>query len=259
MAKPALVAVVGDRDDREELADALRRRFGADYLVVAESAPAAALAVLGRLAEAGGQAALVLADQRLEEMTGVELLRRAHQLHPAAQRVLLCAYGDVATGLAALQAVSLGQLDHWLNTPFGPPELRLYPAVAKLLGRWARATAGAGSFPEPVRLVGPRLSPRTHALRDLLSRNNIPYGFYQTESDDGRRLLASAGLGPVGRPVVLMTDGRVLVDPPNERLAQALGAETRPAAGHYDVAVVGAGPAGLAAAVYASSEGLATL
>jgi thioredoxin reductase (NADPH) len=259
MAKPALVAVVGDRDDREELADALRRRFGADYLVVAEPGPAAALAVLGRLAEAGDQAALVLADQRLEGMTGVELLRRAHELHPAAQRVLLCAYGDVATGLAALQAVSLGQLDHWLNTPFGPPELRLYPAVAKLLGRWARATAGAGSFPEPVRLVGPRLSPRTHALRDLLSRNNIPYGFYQTENDDGRRLLASAGLGPIGRPVVLLTDGRVLVDPPNERLAQALGAETRPAAGHYDVAVVGAGPAGLAAAVYASSEGLATL
>jgi thioredoxin reductase (NADPH) len=173
--------------------------------------------------------------------------------------VLLCPYGDVATGLAALQAVSLGQLDHWLNTPFGPPELRLYPAVAKLLGRWARETAGAGSLPEPVRLVGPRLSPRTHALRDLLSRNNIPHGFYQTESDDGRRLLASAGLGPIGRPVVLLTDGRVLVDPPNERLAQALGAETRPAAGRYDVAVVGAGPAGLAAAVYATSEGLATL
>jgi len=110
------------------------------------------------MATAGDRAALVLADQRPAEMTGVEFLRRAHELHPAARRVLLCAYGDVATGLAALQGVSLGQLDHWLNTPFGPPELRLYPAVAKLLGRWARETAGAGSLPEPVRLVGPRPS-----------------------------------------------------------------------------------------------------
>jgi thioredoxin reductase (NADPH) len=259
MAKPALVVVVGDPGHREELARTLRRRFGADYEVVAEAGPAAALAVLGRLAAAGGQAALLLADQRLEEMTGVEFLRRAHELHPAARRVLLCAYGDVATGFAALQAMSLGQLDHWLNTPFGPPELQLYPAIGKLLGRWARATAGAGSFPEPVRVVGPHLSPRSHALRDLLSRNNIPHGFYDADSDAGRRLLAGAGLGPIGRPVVLLADGRVLVDPPNERLAQALGAETRPAAGRYDVAVVGAGPAGLAAAVYAASEGLATL
>jgi thioredoxin reductase (NADPH) len=259
MAKPVLMVVVGDPGQREELATALRRRFGADYQVVSEAGPAAALAALGRLAEAGGRAALLLADQRLEEMTGVELLRRAHELHPAARRVVLCAYGDVDSGLAALQAMSLGQLDHWLNTPFGPPELQLYPAIGKLLGRWARATAGAGSFPEPVRIVGPRLSPRSHDLRDLLSRNNIPHGFYDAESDDGRRLLAGAGLGPVGRPVVLLYDGRVLIDPPNERLARALGAETRPAAGRYDVVVVGGGPAGLAAATYATSEGLATL
>jgi thioredoxin reductase (NADPH) len=93
-------------------------------------------------------------------MTGVEFLRRAHGLHPAAKRVLLIAYGDVATGFAALQAMSLGQLGHWLNTPFGPSELQLYPAIWRLLGRWARTTAGAGSFPEPVKIVGPRLSPR---------------------------------------------------------------------------------------------------
>src|SRR5512133_1839373 len=210
MAKPVLMVVV-DPDHREELATALRRRFGADYRVVSEAGPAAALAMLGRLAEAGGRAALLLADQGLEEMAGVEFLRRAHERHPAARRVVLCAYGHVDSGFAARQAMSLWQLDHWLNTPFGPPELQLYPAIGKLLGRWARATAGAGSFPEPVRIVGPRLSPRSHDLRDLLSRNNIPHGFYDAESDDGRRLLAGAGLGPVGRPVALLNDGRVLI------------------------------------------------
>jgi thioredoxin reductase (NADPH) len=259
VAKPALVAVHGNPRMLAALEQALRRRFGFDYQIVAADAPAAALEVLGRLNQAGEQLALLLADESLQGMTGVELLCQAHALHPAAKRVLLITYGDAAAGVAALQAMALGQLDHWLNTPFGPPELRLYPAVSELFSQWARATVGAGSQPEWVRVVGPRWSARSHELRDLLGRNNIAHGFYDAAGEDGRRLLAQVGLEPGGPPVLLLFDGQVLVDPPNEQVAQALGAKTRPAADRYDVAVVGAGPAGLAAATYAASEGLRTL
>jgi thioredoxin reductase (NADPH) len=256
---PALLVAHGDRDLLMELERELGRRFGADYQVLAAGTPAAALAELGRLGRAGEQVAALLAAQRLEGMTGVQLLCRAHQLHPAARRVLLIAYGDVDAGVAGLQAMALGQLDHWLNTPWGAPELQLYPAVAEQLSQWARATARAGSQPERVRVVGPRWSARSHELRDLLGRNNIPHGFYDADGEDGRRLLAQAGLEAGGPLALLLSDGQVLVDPSNERLAQALGAQTRPAPGRYDVAVVGAGPAGLAAATYAASEGLRTL
>jgi CheY-like chemotaxis protein len=152
VAKPALVAVHGNPRMLAALEQALRRRFGLDYQIVGADAPAAALEVLGRLNQAGEQVALLLADESLEGMTGVELLCQAHALHPAAKRVLLITYGDAAAGVAALQAMALGQLDHWLNTPFGPPELRLYPAVSELLSQWARATVGAGSQPEWVRV-----------------------------------------------------------------------------------------------------------
>ena len=256
MAKPTLVVVTDDPGTLTAATQALERRFGADYQVVAADAPAAALTALG---QAGEQVALLLAGQWLEGMTGIEFLCRAHELHPAAKRVLLIPFGDVAAGVAGLQAMALGQLDHWLNTPWGAPELQLYPEVSELLGQWARATARAGSRSEWVRVVGPRWSARSHELRDLLGRNNIPHGFYDAREEDGRRLLAQAGLEATDQPVVLLSDGRVLVDPPTERLAQALGAQTRPGPGRYDLAVVGAGSAGLAAATYAASEGLRTL
>jgi len=256
MAKPTLVVVTDDPGTLTAATQALERRFGADYQVVAADAPAAALTALG---QAGEQVALLLAGQWLEGMTGIEFLCRAHELHPAAKRVLLIPFGDVAAGVAGLQAMALGQLDHWLNTPWGAPELQLYPEVSELLGQWARATARAGSRSEWVRVVGPRWSARSHELRDLPGRNNIPHGFYDAREEDGRRLLAQAGLEATDQPVVLLSDGRVLVDPPTERLAQALGAQTRPGPGRYDLAVVGAGPAGLAAATYAASEGLRTL
>ena len=259
MANPALVVVYDDPGMLAGLEQALARRFGTDYEVLGADTPAAALEALGRLSQAGEQVALLLADQSLEGMTGVELLCQAHALHPTAKRVLLITYGDAAAGVAALQAMALGQFDDWLNTPFGPPELRLYPAVSELLSQWARATANTGSPLELVRVVGSRWSARSHELRDLLGRNNIPHGFYDADSQDGRQLLARAGLEAGRLPVLLLFDGQVLVDPPNEQLAQPLGARTRPAASRYDVAVVGAGPAGLAAATYAASEGLATL
>jgi thioredoxin reductase (NADPH) len=147
----------------------------------------------------------------------------------------------------------------WGSSTWGPPELQLYPTVGKALSQWARSTSSFGPRPELVRIVGPRWSPRSHELRDLMARNSITHGFYDADTDDGRRLLAQAGLEASGAPVMLLFDGQVLVDPPNDRLAQALGVQTQPTLDRYDVAVVGAGPAGLAAATYAASEGLRTL
>jgi thioredoxin reductase (NADPH) len=259
MTRPVLLILHDNRDMLTGLEQTLQRRFGQDYQVLGQLTPAVALEALRRISGDNEPVAALLAAQWLPAMTGVQFLSRAHELHPTAKRVLLIPFGDVAAGVAGVQAMGLGQLDHWLNTPVGPPELQLYPILSDLLGQWARATARAGTQPELVRVVGPRWSARSHELRDLLSRNNIPHGFYDAQSEDGRRLLARAGVEPGRSPVMLLLDGRILIDPPNERLAQALGASTRPAPDRYDVAVVGAGPAGLAAATYAASEGLHTL
>jgi thioredoxin reductase (NADPH) len=242
MAKPVLVVMSGDLDRLADLEDALQRRFGADYQIVAERVPLAALDTLRRLGQAGEQVALLLAGHWLASMTGVEFLCQAHELHPTARRMLLITYGDAVAGNAGMQAMALGQLDHYLNAPWGPPELHLYPAVSEALSQWARSTGSLGPPPELVRIVGPRWSPRSHELRDLLARNSIAHGFYDAEGEVGRRLLAEAGDGlDVGeQPVLLLFDGRVLVDPPNERLARALGVQTQPTSGRYDVAVVGA-------------------
>jgi thioredoxin reductase (NADPH) len=259
MARPALVVVYEERGVLAALEQALQSRFGADYQILAAASPTAALDTLGRLRQAGEQVALVLADQWLAGMTGVEFLCQAHELHPTAKRVLFITYGDATGGTAGLQAMALGQIDHYLNAPWGPPELQLYPAITEALSQWARSTGSLGPPPELVRIVGPRWSPRSHELRDLLARNSISHGFYDADSEDGRRLLVQAGLQAAALPVLLLFDGRVLVDPPTDRLAQALGVKTQPTLGRYDVAVVGAGPAGLAAATYAASEGLGTL
>jgi thioredoxin reductase (NADPH) len=176
------------------LEQALQARFGADYQILAAATPRAALDTIGRLRQGGKQVALVLADQWLADMTGVELLCQAHELHPTARRVLFITYGDAAAGTAGLQAMALGQLDLYLNAPCGPPELQLYPAISQALSQWARSTGSLGSPPELVRIVGPRWPPRSHEFRDLLARNSIAHGFYDADSQDGRRLLAQAGV-----------------------------------------------------------------
>jgi thioredoxin reductase (NADPH) len=259
MARPVLVVVYDDPGTLAALEQTLRTRFGPDYQILTTAAPAVALDTLRQLRQDGERVALVLADQWLAGMTGVEFLCQAHALHPTAKRVLFITYGDAAAGTAGLQAMALGQLDLYLNAPWGPPELQLYPAISEALSQWARSTGSLGPPPELVRIVGPRFSPRSHEFRDLLARNSISHGFYDAESEDGRRLLTQAGLEGAGSPVLLLFDGRVLVDPPTDRLAQALGVQTQPTLGRYDVAVIGAGPAGLAAATYAASEGLRTL
>ena len=255
--KPVLMAVDSDAAVLGKLEGDLRRRYDRDYEVMALDTPARALPALEGLRDAGRLLAIVIAHQWLPGLTGLELLCRAHDLHPSAKRVLLVRYGDRSTTGPILQGMALGQLDYHLGSPWGPPEEGLYPAIADLLSQWARTTSP--SHLELVQIVGPDGSVRSHELRDLLERNGIPYGFYDARSTAGRRLLEESGRPGERRPVLFLYDGRVLVDPPNDRIAEALGASTRPAAGRYDVTIIGAGPAGLAAAVYAASEGLRTL
>jgi thioredoxin reductase (NADPH) len=255
MAQPVLLAVDNDPDILTALQRDLTRRFGADYRIVTANAPEAALAKLA----VDDQVAVAVAGQWLGDTTGLDFLGACHQLYSAAKRLLLVTYGDYAGGTAAVRAISLGQLDEALNKPWGDPEVELYPAVSVLLSQRSRGAVVAGSQPEVARIVGPQWSPRSHELRDLLTRNSIVHGFYDVAKPEGRQLLKQAGVAAEDRPIVLLFSGQVLIDPPNERLAEALGVQTKPARGRYDVAIVGGGPAGLTAAMYAASEGLATL
>ena len=255
MAQPVLLAVDSDRDILAAIKRDLRRRFAADYRIVTADTPEGAFAELN----VDDQVAVVIAGQWLAGTTGVEFLNACHQLHPAAKRLILVAQGDIVAGRAAVRTMALGQLDHYLNKPWGDPEFELYPTVSELLSQRLRAAVAAGSQPEAVKIVGPRWSGRSHELRDLLGRNNVSHGFYDVAKPEGRRLLEEAGVRVGDRPIALLFDGRVLVDPPNEALAEALGVQTRPASSGYDLAVVGGGPAGLTAAMYAASEGLTTL
>ena len=255
MAQPVLLAVDSDRDILAAIKRDLSRRFAADYRIVTADTPEGAFAELN----VDDQVAVVIAGQWLAGTTGVEFLNACHQLHPAAKRLILVAQGDIVAGRAAVRTMALGQLDHYLNKPWGDPEFELYPTVSELLSQRLRAAVAAGSQPEAVKIVGPRWSGRSHELRDLLARNNVSHGFYDVAKPEGRRLLEEAGVRVGDRPIALLFDGRVLVDPPNEALAEALGVQTRPASSGYDLAVVGGGPAGLTAAMYAASEGLTTL
>jgi thioredoxin reductase (NADPH) len=253
--RPVLLAVDSDQDILAAIERDLSRRFAADYRIVTNNTPEGASAEL----DLADQVALIIAGQWLAGTTGVDFLTACHQLHPAAKRLILITYGDITAGRAAVRAMALGQLDHYLNKPWGDPELELYPTVSELLSQRVRAVVPASSQPEAVSIVGPRWSARSHELRDLLARNNVSHGFYDVTKPEGRRLLKDAGVRAGDHPIALLFDGRVLVDPSNEALAEALGVQTRPASSSYDLAVVGGGPAGLTAAMYAASEGLTTL
>jgi thioredoxin reductase (NADPH) len=258
--QPVLLVVDGAPDDLRDVAGALERRFGADYRVSTAATPAEALELLARLAREGEPVALVAADLRLTGMDGVELLRRAHALHPRAGRAVFVAMADATDAGGpmdtVLRASALGQIDFSILKEWLSPEEWLYPQIQDALSAWAKAHRPRH---EHVRLVGEQWSPRSHELRDLLTRNTVSFGFYAAESEEGRRLLAEHGLDAARLPVAIMFDGSVLVDPDNRALAKALGVRTQPGAEPYDVAIVGAGPAGLAAAVYGASEGLRTV
>jgi thioredoxin reductase (NADPH) len=254
-SQSVLLAVDSDHDVLGTLERDLSRRFAADYRIVTADHSEAALAEL----DVDDDVALVIAGQWLTGTTGIDVLSACHQRYPAVKRLLLITYGDFLGGQAAVRAMALGQVDHYVNKPWGNPELALYPTVSELLSQRCRASTVAGSQPEVVRIVGPQWTARSHQLRDLLTRNSIPHGFYDVSKPEGRQLLEQAGVAPVDQPVVLLFDGRVLVDPANEHIAEVLGVQTRPERSVYDLTVVGGGPAGLTAAMYAASEGLKTL
>ncbi|HEV3399025.1 MAG TPA: FAD-dependent oxidoreductase, partial [Actinomycetes bacterium] len=256
MRQPILFLV----DDRprvlEALARDLERRFGADHRIRTAQRPTAALEALEALASDGEEVALIVAGQHMAELPGVTLLLGAHELHPSAKRVLLVGRRAWTPDNPAVRAMTLGQIDTYLFEPWLPVERFLYLPISQVLADWVPSR---GPSFEGIRIVGPRWGTRSHELRDMLTRMGIPHGWYQADTAEGRKLLEDAGQDGEQLPVVLFHSGQVFVDPSNAELAEALGFGTRPAAASYDLVIVGAGPAGLAAAVYAASEGLETL
>ena len=234
----------------------MRKRYGADYQVIKVASVDAALGVLGELSDTGRQVSLVLADQWLSGSTGTELLGRVRQLHPGARRVLLITWGDEARLEPMLQATILGDIDAYVVKPGPPPDEHFHRFVTEQLDEWGRSNLPGL---EVVRVVGEQWEARSHELRELLGRNGVPFGFYPADSPDGQRLLGEASAGQNALPAVILFDGRILADPSNAEVGQAIGVHTTPHADRYDVTVIGAGPGGLAAAVYSASEGLATV
>jgi thioredoxin reductase (NADPH) len=260
MGLPVLLAVEEDPDALARVEQQLSRRYGGDYSIRSAASPEAALAAMEQMRAAGEQLALVLADHWLSGTTGAELLARVKALHPGAKRGLLIewgAWGDSATAEAIFEAMALGRIDYYVLKPQGSPDELFHRTVAEFLFEWARAES---SVQGEIELVAEPGAPRTHELHDLLGRNGVPYACHTPESGAGRALLAEAGREDASVPVARVRNGQILVDPTNVDLAAAFGVGTElEGEREFDVVVVGAGPAGLAAAVYASSEGMRAL
>jgi len=252
MERPALLVVDDDPEVLRAVARDLRKRYGQDYRILRAEAGAAGLEALDELRQRDEPLALVLSDQRMPRMDGVTLLAGARERFPDSKRVLLTAYADTE---AAIGAINRSQVDHYLLKPWDPPEERLYPVLDDLLDDW-RASYRPGY--EGIRVVGDRWSAQTHEIKEFLARNQVPYRFLDVESSDEAREIAARADG--GRlPVVVVPDGPTLVAPSPSEVASHVGLRTRAALPFYDLAIVGAGPAGLAAAVYGGSEGLKTV
>lgn len=254
VGKPAILTVDDDPMVSAAITRDLRQHYGARYRVVGTTSGQEALDALHKLILRDQPVALIVTDQRMPAMAGIELLERARPLAPTAKQLLLTAYAD--TG-AAIRAINDIGLDHYLLKPWDPPQERLYPVVDDLLDDWQHANPDHTS---DVRVVGARWSAGSHQTKTFLARNHVPYRWIDVEKDDeGERLRAAAGAAPEELPLVILPDGTVLRCPPSMELATALGLRTRAEQPLYDVCIVGGGPAGLASAVYAASEGLRTV
>jgi len=256
MQRPVFVVVADDRHRLEPLRCDLSRRYEADYRVIGVASAEAALTELADLAGASAEVALLIADEHLTDVPAVDFLVRAHGLHPRAKRILLVDRGDWSAAHPAVAALAVGSIDYHLYVPWHPLERILYPAVSEFLSAWDKSREP--SF-VAFRIVGPAHSPDAHRLREDLSRIGVPYWFFEEDSKEGRQLLHEHDLEDTQVPVVVCRDGSVLVDPSHTDLMGALGFRPDLQVRACDVAVIGAGPAGLAAAVYAASEGLSTL
>ncbi|MGH3536981.1 MAG: FAD-dependent oxidoreductase [Pseudonocardiaceae bacterium] len=253
MIKPVLLTVDDDPGVSRAVARDLRRRYGENYRVVRADSAAQALEALRELKLRGEPVAAMLADYRMPQMNGIEFLEEAMDIFPLARRALLTAYADTD---AAIQAINVVDVDHYLLKPWEPPEEKLYPVVDALIEMWR----ALGDRPvEETKLVGHRWSSESYRARDFLARNSVPYRWYSVDESEGRRLLDAADAAVEDVPVLITAEGAVLRNPSDAEIAAAVGLSTEPAADFYDLIVVGAGPAGLGAAVYGASEGLRTV
>jgi thioredoxin reductase (NADPH) len=253
MTNPAILTVDDDPAVSRAVARDVRRQYGDRYRVVRANSGQEALEALREIKLRGEQVAVLLADYRMPQMNGVDFLEAAMDLFPTARRVLLTAYADTD---AAINAINVVDLDHYLLKPWHPPEEKLYPVLDNLLEAWI---ASGDAATTETRVVGHRWSAPSFAVRDFLARNLVPYRWFLADEPEGQRLLTAAGVGSDDVPLVITSDGKSLVMPTESELAAHVGMSTVPASDFYDVVVVGAGPAGLGAAVYAASEGLRTV
>jgi thioredoxin reductase (NADPH) len=252
--KPVILVVDDDRQVLAALRRDLRSRYRADYSILSTASGEEALATMKELKARGEELALILSDQRMPGIHGVELLARGMEVYPIARRVLLTAYSDID---AVVRAINEAHLDHYLSKPWDPPEDQLYPVIDDLLDSWQaeRVPEAAG-----LRVVGYQWSPRSHEIKDYLAGNLIPYSWMDVELNaDARNLVEAAGVSAEELPALFFEDGSILPRPQPREVAERLGLSLAAAHELYDLVVVGAGPAGLAAAVYGASEGLRTL
>jgi thioredoxin reductase (NADPH) len=252
-ARTAIITVDDDPDVSRAVSRDLRRKYGSEYRIVrAESGPSA-LEALRELKLRGDQVAVILADYRMPNMNGVEFLEHAMDIYPGARRVLLTAYAD--TG-AAIDAINVVDLDHYLLKPWDPPEEKLYPVVDTLLDTWKASDHHV--VPE-IKVIGHRWNARSSDVREFLARNQVPYRWFSTDEPEGKRMLEAASQDGLQLPLIVTLDHEVLVAPSDADLAAKVGLATSPSSDFYDLIVVGGGPAGLGAAVYGASEGLRTV
>ncbi len=257
MKRPVILTTDDDVDVLRSIERDLKARYSDRFRILRADSGATALDVLRRLIERGDPVALLLVDHRMPQMNGIETLAQAIKLFPEAKRVLLTAYADTE---AAIKAINEVKLNHYLLKPWDPPQQNLYPVLDDLLQDWS-----ANYRPpfEGVRVLGTRWSPKSYDIRDFLARNQIPYQWLDAEAGDTlpevKRLLESFDGQELKLPTVLFPDGARLEQPSPEEVAGKLGLRVKAGLDFYDVAIVGGGPAGLAAAVYGASEGLKTV
>ncbi len=257
MAKPILLSVDDDSDVLRAIERDLRSQYGADYRVIASDSPEAGLEVLKQLKVRNDSVALLLVDQRMPRMDGIGFLQEGMRIFPEAKRALLTAYADTN---AAISAINQANIDYFFLKPWDPPAEHLYPQLDDLLGDWRASYRPAF---QGIRVLGTRWSPRSYELRDFLARNRVPYQWIDVEvsanDPETKRLMEALGPEAASLPVVLFPDGTKLLESIPAEVAQKVGLRTRAQTDFYDLAIVGGGPAGLAAAVYGASEGLHTV
>ncbi|HXY14533.1 MAG TPA: FAD-dependent oxidoreductase [Terriglobales bacterium] len=257
MAKPILLSVDDDSDVLRAIERDLRSQYGSDYRVIGSDSPEKALDILKQLKVRNDSVALLLADQRMPRMNGVEFLQEGMQIFPDAKRALLTAYADTS---AAISAINQANINYFFMKPWDPPTENLYPQLNDLLDDWRASYRPAF---EGIRVLGTRWSPKSYELRDFLARNHVPYQWIDVElsaSDpETKHLLDVLGPEAENLPVVLFPDGTKLLESVPADVAQKVGLRTRAQTDFYDLAIIGGGPAGLAAAVYGASEGLRTV